>query len=153
MSERLYGSLDVTEIFKLMQGGHTSVSKSEKNGKIYMNVVVWLNDTEDQYGQIASIQPSPHKNASEVEKAATKKIYIGNLKMAKPEPIGDGDVKAAAAAFNQFGGAPAQQQQTAPVQQNGNGQQPAQTSVISGPVNQPVGNTGNLPPANDGLPF
>lgn len=158
-SDRLYGSICLTDIFGLMNGGHSSISKSEKNGKVYMNIVQWLNLTEpDQYEQVASIQPSCHKNASDTEKQATKKIYLGNLKLAKPEPLSTNDVQAAAAAFQNFGGAPAA---SLP---NGNPQSPVNDpGLLSGPSNlqplagngqPPVGNTGTLAALpNDGLPF
>lgn len=105
MSERMYGSIDVTKIIELMTGGHSSLSKNEKNGHVYMNVVQWHNDEEDEYGNKASIQPNCSKNATEIEKTATKKIYLGNLKLAKAEPPNKGDIDTAKAALEKMGGA------------------------------------------------
>jgi S-adenosylmethionine:tRNA-ribosyltransferase-isomerase (queuine synthetase) len=64
MARLFTGSIDVTKIIKerLFEG---------KKGK-YLNVSVWMNDEEDEYGNIASIQQSTKKDEP--------KIFIGNLK-------------------------------------------------------------------------
>jgi hypothetical protein len=61
----LTGSIDLSKIDKekLYVG---------KNGNKYLNVKIWINDSPDQYGNIASIQQATGKDE--------KKIYIGNLK-------------------------------------------------------------------------
>ena len=59
------------------------ITTSERNGKKYLNVVVWVNDTPDQYGNIASIQVSQTKEEREAKAAKT---YIGNLKAQGPAP-------------------------------------------------------------------
>ena len=137
-SERMYGSIDVTKIIELMKRGHSSLSKSEKNGHIYMNIVQWVHSEEDKYGNRVSIQPSCDKNATDAEKTDTKGIYLGNLKIAKPEPPAANDVADAEAALTKMGGTitavPA-------------GQQPAQTAAV------PAGNgAAALKPVDD-LPF
>jgi hypothetical protein len=48
-----------------------------KNGKKYLNLTLWVNDTPDQYGNIGSIQVSQTK---EQRDAQEKKQYIGNFK-------------------------------------------------------------------------
>ena len=48
-----------------------------KNGKKYLNLTLWVNDTADQYGNIGSIQVSQTK---EQRDAQEKKQYIGNFK-------------------------------------------------------------------------
>jgi hypothetical protein len=48
-----------------------------KNGKKYLNITLWVNDTPDQYGNIGSIQVSQTK---EQRDAQEKKQYIGNFK-------------------------------------------------------------------------
>lgn len=48
-----------------------------KNGDKYLNVVVWINDEVDQYGNSASVQQSLSKEDRE---AGVKATYIGNLK-------------------------------------------------------------------------
>ncbi len=64
-----YGSIDVTKISKekLVDG---------KKGK-YCSVVVWINDEEDRFGNIASIQEGQSKEERE---SGAAKIYLGNLK-------------------------------------------------------------------------
>lgn len=56
--------------------GHSAFNKSEKNGKIYVNVLQWLNEKPDEFGNDSSIQLNPKKDAPETE----KKQYIGNMK-------------------------------------------------------------------------
>jgi hypothetical protein len=48
-----------------------------KNGKKYLNITLWVNDTPDQYGNIGSVQVSQTKDQRE---AGEKKQYIGNFK-------------------------------------------------------------------------
>ena len=65
-----------------------------KNGKKYLNLTLWVNDTADQYGNIGSIQVSQNKEEREL---GEKKQYIGNFKAptAQAAPI-----QAAASATN-----------------------------------------------------
>jgi hypothetical protein len=78
MSKLLVGSIDLSKIEKsrIIEG---------KNGAKYYNVNVWINDENDQYGNIASIQTGITKEERE---AGGKGGYIGNLKdlSAKSEP-------------------------------------------------------------------
>ena len=77
MSKILTGSIDLSKIDK------TKIVDRDKNGNLfsngakYLNVVVWLNDEADQYGNNASIQISQSKEERE---AGVKATYIGNLK-------------------------------------------------------------------------
>lgn len=48
-----------------------------KNGKKYLNVTLWVNDSPDQYGNIGSVQVSQTKEQREEQE---KKTYIGNFK-------------------------------------------------------------------------
>jgi hypothetical protein len=70
MSKLLVGSIDLSKIEKsrIVEG---------KNGAKYYNVNVWINDENDQYGNIASIQTGITKEERE---AGGKGGYIGNLK-------------------------------------------------------------------------
>lgn len=70
------GSLCLTDIIAKAKEGHSAFSKSEKNGKIYFNILQWENDEPDQYNNNFSVQLNPKKDAPESE----KKQYIGNLK-------------------------------------------------------------------------
>jgi len=58
-----------------------------KNGKKYLNLTLWVNDTADQYGNIGSIQVSQTK---EQRDAQEKKQYIGNFKA--PTQVTNGQV-------------------------------------------------------------
>lgn len=71
MSKLYNGSICLTDIPK------EKITTSEKNGKKYLNINVWVNDELDQYGNIGSIQLSQSKAERE---ASEKKIYIGNIK-------------------------------------------------------------------------
>lgn len=56
--------------------GHSAFSKSEKNGKIYCNILVWENDEPDKFNNNHSVQLNASKDAA----ADQKGIYIGNMK-------------------------------------------------------------------------
>ena len=71
MSKLYNGSICLSEIPK------DKVTTSEKNGKKYLNINVWVNDELDQYGNIGSIQLSQSKAERE---SGEKKVYIGNIK-------------------------------------------------------------------------
>ena len=73
MSKLMYGSIDFTKLLELAKAGNKAFKKAE-NGKIYMNLNVWINDEKDQYGNDASIQTS-FKDATKDDKH-----YFGNLK-------------------------------------------------------------------------
>lgn len=70
MSKLLTGYIDVAKLSK-------DKIKDGKKGQKFVNVTVWLNDEEDQYGNIASIQESTTK---EERDSGVKANYIGNLK-------------------------------------------------------------------------
>jgi hypothetical protein len=63
-----------------------------KNGKKYLNLTLWVNDTPDQYGNIGSIQVSQTK---EQRDAQEKKQYIGNFK--QPQGVAQSTATAQAA--------------------------------------------------------
>jgi hypothetical protein len=70
MSTFYTGSICLSDI-------HKEKITEGKNGKKYLNVTLWVNDTPDQYGNIGSIQVSQTK---EQRDAQEKKQYIGNFK-------------------------------------------------------------------------
>jgi len=83
MSKLLYGSIDFTKLLELAKAGNKAFSKAD-NGKIYLNLNVWINDEKDNYGNDASMQTS-FKDAAKEDK-----IYFGNLKISEKkesEPI------------------------------------------------------------------
>jgi len=86
MSKLLYGSLDFTKLLELAKSGNKAFSKAS-NGKIYLNVNVWINDEKDNYGNDASVQIT-FKDATKEEK-----VYCGNLKVSEqqsPKPLEEG---------------------------------------------------------------
>jgi ACT domain-containing protein len=71
MSKMMTGSICLTDIPK------EKITVSEKNGKKYLNIVIWINDEPDKYGNDASIQVSQLKEERESKQKA---VYIGNAK-------------------------------------------------------------------------
>jgi len=76
MSQFFNGSICLSDIPK------DKITESTKNGKKYLNVVIWLND-EEKFGNIGSIQVSQTKDERE---AKTPKQYIGNFKKPEAKP-------------------------------------------------------------------
>lgn len=74
MSTLFNGSICLTDIPK------DKITVSEKNGKKYLNINLWLNDEPDQFNNNGSIQVSQSKEERE---AGAKKQYIGNFKYAQ----------------------------------------------------------------------
>lgn len=92
MSQLFYGSLDVTTILAEAKKKHSAFVKAD-NGKIYMNINIWINDELDKFGNKISIQLNSTKEKRETE----GKIYIGNAKESErkdPQPISDNDLNA-----------------------------------------------------------
>lgn len=83
MSKNFYGSICLTDLLEAAKQGHDGFEKSGKNGKIYGNITVWLNDEVDKFGNIMSIQLNEKQDSQQF-----KKFYIGNLKEGKSkDPI------------------------------------------------------------------
>lgn len=76
MSQLLYGSVDFTKLLELAKSGNKAFFKHE-NGKIYLNINVWINDEKDKYENIASLQTT-FKDCTKEEK-----VYFGNLKLSE----------------------------------------------------------------------
>jgi hypothetical protein len=77
MAQSFYGSIDFSKLIEQAKSGNKAFTKSE-NGKIYLNVRVYVNDEVDKYGNIASFQ-SNFKGATKEDK-----FYFGNLKESTP---------------------------------------------------------------------
>ena len=77
MSKLLTGSIDLNKIDKTKIVSTDKNGNPFENGAKYLNVVVWINDEADKYGNNASIQISQSKEERE---AGVKATYIGNLK-------------------------------------------------------------------------
>ena len=71
------GSICLSDIDK------TKIAKSEKNGKLYLSVDIWVNEQPDQYGNIGSINV---RQSKEEREAKEKKTYIGNFKQLEGKP-------------------------------------------------------------------
>lgn len=87
MSKLYYGSIDFSKLLELAKAGNKAFTKAQ-NGKIYVNLNVWINDEKDQFGNDASIQTN-FKEATKDEK-----IYVGNLKVSEfkePEALQEND--------------------------------------------------------------
>lgn len=76
MSKLMYGSIDFSKLLELAKAGNKAFSKAN-NGKIYLNLNVWVNDEKDQFGNDASMQTS-FKDATKEDKH-----YFGNLKISE----------------------------------------------------------------------
>lgn len=77
MSKLLIGSIDLTKIDKKRIISTDKNGQPFQNGAKYLNIVLWINDEVDQYGNIASIQESITKEERE---KGVKPTYLGNLK-------------------------------------------------------------------------
>lgn len=82
------GSLCLTEMIEQAKKGHSAFSKAQ-NGKVYCNILTWLNEKEDKYGNIMSHQLSSQKEKRESEGL----IYIGNSKaLQTSKPVTSNDI-------------------------------------------------------------
>jgi hypothetical protein len=75
MGKPMQGSICLSDLGDAYKAGHSAFNKSEKNGKVYANIAVWMNDEPDQYGNILSLQLNSKKDATD------EKVYFGNAKM------------------------------------------------------------------------
>jgi hypothetical protein len=83
MSKLLYGSIDFSKLLELAKAGNKAFAKSD-NGKIYLNLNLWINDEKDKFGNDASLQTTFKESTKE------EKIYFGNLKISEqqgPKPL------------------------------------------------------------------
>ncbi len=71
----MQGSICLSDLGDAFKAGHSAFNKSEKNGKVYANIAVWMNDEPDQYGNILSFQLNSKKDAND------EKVYFGNAKL------------------------------------------------------------------------
>lgn len=78
MPQSFYGSIDFSKLIEEAKKGNKAFTKAS-NGKIYLNVNIWLNDEQDQYNNIGSIQAN-FKDATKEER-----FYLGNFKRSEPK--------------------------------------------------------------------
>ncbi len=88
MSKSFYGSIDFSKLIEEAKKGNKAFSKSEKNGRIYLNVQVFIKDEVDSYGNSMAVR-STYKGATKDDK-----FYFGNLKPSEEQeqPIVDNDI-------------------------------------------------------------
>lgn len=77
MGKSFYGSIDFSKLIDEAKKGNKAFHKSEKNGRIYLNVQVFIKDEVDEYGNSAAIR-STFKDATKEDK-----FYFGNLKLSE----------------------------------------------------------------------
>lgn len=87
-NQLFYGSICLSDLIEQAKVKHSAFSKAQ-NGKIYVNVNVWLNAEEDKYGNIMSVQLNPSKERKDKD----AKVYVGNMKKSDgAKPVGDNDI-------------------------------------------------------------
>lgn len=83
------GSICLTDLIEQARKGHSSFLKAQ-NGKVYANILTWVNDTPDKYGNTMSHQLSSSKEMRDKE----EKFYIGNSKKIETnKPVSSNDVQ------------------------------------------------------------
>ena len=83
MAKLLYGSINFDELLAQIKTGTINTQVvTRQNGETFRSVSIniWVNDQEDQYGNIASVQLKK-ENRDKGEKSP----YIGNLKLYTPK--------------------------------------------------------------------
>jgi hypothetical protein len=85
-----YGSLCLTDLVNEAKKAHSSFSRSEKNGKIYCNIHIWVNEEPGKFGNHVSVQLQSKKESAERE----GRVYIANAKLSeKDKPLGGADAE------------------------------------------------------------
>ena len=85
MAKLLYGSINFDDLLNQLKTGNIETQiVTRKDGTTFrsVNINVWVNDTEDQYGNTASVQLQLKK---EIREKGEKAPYIGNLKLNTPK--------------------------------------------------------------------
>jgi folate-dependent tRNA-U54 methylase TrmFO/GidA len=82
-SKMYTGSICLNTLIDELKKGHSAFSKS-KNGKTYVNVLLWENEEKDQYGNTHSLQLNSVKEKKDQE----GKVYFGNCKPIEVKQVG-----------------------------------------------------------------
>src|SRR5689334_14935303 len=79
---RISASICVTDLVNQVKAGHSAANIGKTNGKVYVNVTVWLNDEPDKFGNNCSFQLNSSAKGEAADKARNngKSVYIGNGK-------------------------------------------------------------------------
>ena len=88
-SRLLVGSINVTRVIEELNAKNNAFYKSPKNGDIYLNTKIWLNEEPDQFKNDGSIQINPPKDSEFTSK------YIGNVRFVemKSNEVTDNDLQ------------------------------------------------------------
>lgn len=78
MSERINASICLSDIGEKVKQNHSAVTVA-KNGKKYLNVTIWINDSPDKYDNDVSIQ----LNSKQENRDSEGKVYVGNGKTSR----------------------------------------------------------------------
>jgi hypothetical protein len=92
MSKLFTGSICLTDLLDKASIQHSAFSKSQKNGKVYANILIWENDKLDNFGNTHSLQ----LNSTKEKKIVEGSVYIGNAKPVEsksPQLISNDDAK------------------------------------------------------------
>lgn len=73
------GSINFSRVLEAAKKGNSAFSKG-KDGTLYFNATIWLNEEADQYGNIMSVQLNPKKDSPKEDRP-----YIGNAKAYTPK--------------------------------------------------------------------
>lgn len=91
MSQLINASIDVSLLLDMINKAHTAANRSTKNGKVYVNLSIWINDEPDKFGDHASIQLNSAKdgvakdrliNPAKKDGTPSDKCFIGRGKKA-----------------------------------------------------------------------
>jgi len=89
MNKLFSGSICLTDLNEQAKKGHSAFSKSVKNGKVYFNVLTWINEEKDKFGNSMSHQLNSSKDMRDKE----GKFYIGNSKeLETNKPVTPNDI-------------------------------------------------------------
>jgi len=75
--KQFFGSICLTDLLENAKKGNPAFSRSNKNNKIYVNCRIFIGDSEDKYGNSASIMTNLKIEEKE------NSFYFGNFKMSK----------------------------------------------------------------------
>ena len=76
MSKFNLGSINYTKLKEAAAKKHSAFSFGKDGKTVYVNIIQWENDQEDQYGNTSSLQ----LNSTKEKRDAEGKVYIGNMK-------------------------------------------------------------------------
>jgi hypothetical protein len=79
MAQTNYGSIDFSKLLEEAKKGNKAFHKSDKNGRIYLNVQVFIKDEVDNFVNSMAIR-STFKGATKDDK-----FYFGNFKPSKEQ--------------------------------------------------------------------